>query len=432
MQITVVGINHKTAGIDILERAVFNTTASSQALEALKTAWPGGEFALLSTCNRMECYAVTDLTAGPEPFELAKFLFGLRNLDYEQIRDTVYIKKNEDAVRHLLTVASTLDSMVIGENQIIAQVKDSYALACAHQSCGKILNHLFHVAFHTAKEIFSTTSIANRRVSIAGVAVELAKQLFSDIRSAKIVVAGAGQMGQLLIQHFQQLKCGDITIMNRSAERGCQVAQEHGVHYGAWEDMEQQLIEANIIIGAVSAHEGYVFNKEMFKKIMHRRKNRLLLLIDIAVPRCFEPSIDQIDSVYLYSIDDLGQVVQDNIKLREGELEHAIEIICRHVAEFMDWLATRDLGPLIEEMKKAFDGIRDAELNNFFKGLKCPADCRGELEFSVRSVVNKLAHCIVKNIEFLAKKQGSSEAQRLAQGIVEHAQRLISDEKDTK
>ena len=150
--------------------------------------------------------------------------------------------------------------------------------------------------------------------------------------------------------------------------------------YVAWEDIEQQLIGANIVVGSVSAQEGYLFDKEMLKKIMLRRRNRLLLMIDIAVPRCFDPAIDQIDSVYLYSIEDLGQVVQDNIKLREGELEQAIEIIYRHVAEFMEWLATRDLGPLIEEMKKAFDGIRDAQLNEFFKGLSCPADCRGQLE----------------------------------------------------
>ena len=212
MQILVVGINHKTAGIDILEQTVFDKTAAEQTLEALKTAWPAGEFVLLSTCNRVECYAATDSPADPDPVELAKFLFGLRNVDYERIRDAVYFKTNEDAVRHLMTVASTLDSLVIGENQIIAQVKESYSLACAHHCSGKILNHLFHMAFHTAKEIFSSTSIANRRVSVAGVAVELAKQLFVDIRTAKIVVAGAGQMGQLLVQHFQQVKCRTLRL----------------------------------------------------------------------------------------------------------------------------------------------------------------------------------------------------------------------------
>jgi glutamyl-tRNA reductase len=430
MQIVLVGINHKTAGIDIRERAAFDAAAARQALDAIKTAWPAGEFVLLSTCNRVECYAAADSSLGIEPANLAQILFGLRKVDYEQIRDRVYTKTDEEAVRHLLTVASSLDSMVIGESQIIAQVKESYSLACTQHACGKILNHLFHVAFRTAKEIFSATTIANRRVSVAGVAVELAKQLFSDIRSAKIVVAGAGQMGQLLVEHFRQLKCSDITLVNRSMERGCQAAQEHGVQYGAWEDLEELLIGAHIVVGAASAREGYLFDKNKIKQIMLRRRNRMLLLIDIAVPRCFDPAIDRIDSVYLYSIDDLGQVVQDNIKLREGELEQAVEIICRNAAEFMEWLATRDIGPLVEEMKEAFEGIRDAELEEFFRGLTCPADCRGDLEFSVRSVVNKLVHCIVKNIETLAREQGSSQARRFAEGIVRQARKIVSDEKN--
>ncbi len=431
MKIIVVGINHKTADLRIREQAAFDSAASRQALRELKAAWPTEEFALLSTCNRVECYAAAESSESLSPDAFAKFLFALRNLDYEQIRKSVYIKTDEQAVRHLMTVASSLDSMVIGESQILSQVKESYSLACEQQSCGKILNHLFHASFRTAKEIFSSTAIAARRVSVAGVAVELARQLFSDIRSAKIVVAGAGQMGQLLVEHFRQIKCQNITLVNRSAQRGCQAAQEHGVQYGAWKDLEEYMVGAHIVVGAASAQDGYLFNKDKLKQVMRRRRNRMLLLIDIAVPRCFDPEIERIDNVYLYSIDDLAQVVQDNIKLREGELEQAVEIICRSADGFMEWLANRDIGPLIEEMKKAFEEIRDSELEDFFRGLACSADCRPDLEQSVRGVVNKLVHCIVKNIDTLAREQGSSQARRFAEGIIRQARKIVSDEKQS-
>jgi glutamyl-tRNA reductase len=427
MQVILVGLNHKTAPVEVREQMAFDTRATEDGLRRLKEQYPSGEFVLLSTCNRVECYAAVKREDGPSADELGVFLSQLRGVDHEKVSSHFYIYTGEEVVRHLMTVASSLDSMIVGENQIITQVKESFKLASRVQSSGKILNHLFHIAFHTTKEIFSTTSISKRRISVAGVAVELARQLFSDIQSAKIVVTGAGEMGELLVEHFQHIKCKDITVVNRSEERGCKVAKKHNIVYKPWDQLDDEIAAANIVLGAATAQDGFLFNKSQFKKIMARRRNKLLLAIDITVPRSFDPAINDIDSVYLYSIDDLGKVVEDNIKLREGDLEQAVEIVCKHVTEFTDWFESRDIGPLVGQIKNAFEQIRDNELDKFFTGERQHAECKAQLELSVRNVVNKLLHCVVKNIDNVAKEQGASEAQQFAKGIVEHAEDIICE-----
>ncbi|GAI36879.1 unnamed protein product, partial [marine sediment metagenome] len=252
----------------------------------------------------------------------------------EKFAEFLYAYSDEDAVRHLLTVASSLDSMVVGEAQIIGQVKEGYKLACAAKSTGKILNRLFHCAFATSKKIYTTTSISSGRVSIAGVAVELAKQLFADISSAKVVVIGAGEMGQLIVQHLLQVGARNITVVNRSYERGLSVAEQYGIAVRKWEEVENQLISANIAIASAMVQD-YLFRKDPFKKIMDTRRGSTLLIIDIAVPRNFEPSINKLDGVYLYSVDDLSEVVEQNLKARERDIARGMEIVFENVTDFM-------------------------------------------------------------------------------------------------
>lgn len=429
MQIILIGINHKTAPVDVRERLSYSAEHVCVALTRLREAYPGCEFVLLSTCNRVECYAVVDRAAGPTPAQLANWLADFRSVAFSKIEEFLYIKTNEDAVTHLFTVASSLDSMVIGESQITAQVKESYKIASTCQTTGKVLNRLFHDAFRTTKQIIAKTSISNRRVSVAGVAVGLARQLFSDIKSAKVVIAGAGQMGELLVEHFQHEKCRDITVVNRSQPRGCQIAQKHEVCNTSWESLDQEIIDANIVVGAASAAEGYLFSRDRIKSLMSRRRNQLLLIIDIAVPRSFEPAVGQIENVYLYSIDDLAQVAQDNIKLREGDLERAIGIICESVSIFMDWFGTRDVGPLMGQIREAFEKIRETEMEKFFVGPRQDAHCKELMDAAMGRVVNKLCHCVIKNIDLLSKEQGIREAEKFAQSIIENAKQIMSEEK---
>ncbi|MFZ9023605.1 MAG: glutamyl-tRNA reductase, partial [Anaerohalosphaeraceae bacterium] len=214
MQIILIGINHKTAPVEVRERLACDKQLVCEALEQLKAKYPSCEFVILSTCNRVECYAAVDKTSGLNTTELAKWLADFRGVAFGEIEEFLYIKSHDDVVTHLFTVAASLDSMVIGESQITSQVKESYKYACKCQTAGKILSRLFHDTFRTTKAIVTNTSISNRRVSVAGVAVGLAKQLFSDIKSAKVVVAGAGQMGELLVEHFQHEKCRQVTVVN--------------------------------------------------------------------------------------------------------------------------------------------------------------------------------------------------------------------------
>ncbi|MCI0500007.1 MAG: glutamyl-tRNA reductase [Planctomycetales bacterium] len=427
MQIILIGINHKTAPVAIRQRLACDAARVSDALTRLRAAYPGSEFFLLSTCNRVECCAVVDRAAGPKPAELAKWLADFRAVEFSQIEQYLYIKTDEDAVTHLFTVAASLDSMVIGESQITAQVKESYKMACTCQTTGKVLNRLFHDAFRATKEIVTRTSISNRRVSVAGVAVELAKQLFSDLQSAKVVIVGAGQMGNLLVEHFRHEKCGDITVVNRSRQRSCRIAEEHGVADTSWDRLDQEIAEANIVVGAASAPQGYLFSKDRIKLLM-RRRHRILLIIDITVPRSFDPAVGEIENVYLYSIDDLAQVAQDNIKLREGDMELAVGIIYEAVSAFMDWFQTRQVGPVVGQIKDAFEKISEMEMERFFVGPRQEAHCRGQMEASIGRVVNKLCHCVIKNIDTLSRERSPGEAERFAQHILDNAQQIISED----
>ena len=428
MQIILIGINHKTAPVDIRQRLACDTSLVSEALTRLRETYPDGEFALLSTCNRVECYAVVSRAAGPKPEALARWLADFRLVDLHQIQEFLYIKTDQEAAAHLFTVASSLDSMVIGESQITAQVKESYKIACHCKTTDKVLNRLFHDVFRTTKEIVNKTSIFNRRVSVAGVAVGLAKQLFSDIRTARIVIVGAGQMGELLTEHFRHEKCQAITVVNRSGQRGCQVAQKHDVSYTAWDLLEQELAEAQIVVGAAAAAKGYLFSREQIQSLMTRRRNQPLLIIDISVPRGFDPRIGRIENVYLYCIDDLARVAHDNIKLREGDLEKAVEVIYDAVSAFMDWFATRDVGPLIGQIKEAFEKIQETEMDKFFVGPRQDAGCRAVMEASMGRVVNKLCHCVIKNIDALSKEYGVKDAERFARHILEDARHIMSED----
>ena len=425
MKIVVLGLNHKSAPIEIREKLAFDTTQTIKALRELKNRFREAEFVLLSTCNRVELYCASKLSAEITAEDLSKFLSEFHNIPLESFQESLYSHENEDSVRHLFTVASSLDSMVVGEAQIIGQVKENYQLACAAKSTGKILNRLFHCAFTTSKKIYTTTSISCGRVSVAGVAVELAMQLFADISSAKVVVIGAGEMGELLVQHLLHVGCKNITIVNRSYERAQNMAERYDIAVQKWEEIENQLVDANIAI-ASAAVQDYLFRKAQFKKIMNTRRRRTLLVIDIAVPRNFEPSINKMDDVYLYSVDDLSKVVERNRKAREQDIARGVQIVQKNVTDFMDWLGAKDIGPLIGQMKEQFVRISQNELEQFFVGTRQDASCKEILEIMVNRVVNKLLHCVIKNVNTIAKENGATEAARYVGSIVQHAEKISS------
>jgi glutamyl-tRNA reductase len=434
MKIVVLGLNHKTAPVEIREKLAFDAAETSRALCELKKRFVQTEFVLISTCNRVELYCAGKHCQGADPDKLAEFLSESHDVELDNLREFLYAHEDEDAVRHLLTVASSLDSLVVGEAQIIGQVKESYRLACAAKTTGKILNRLFHCAFATSKKVYATTSISSGRVSVAGVAVELAKQLFADISSAKVVVIGAGDMGQLIVQHLIQVGARNITVVNRSYDRGLQVAEQYGITARKWEQLDEQLIRANIAIASASAQD-YLFKKDSFKKITARRKEGALLIIDIAVPRNFEAAVNEFEGVYLYSVDDLAAVVEQNRKARERDMARGMEIVLENVTDFLEWFGAKDIGPLIGRMKEQFAQIGKNEMERFFVGIREEASCREVMEAMVNRVVNKLLHCVIKNVNTVAKEDGATEAARLVDSIVKQAEEIMSesvDKEDTR
>ncbi|MHC4149533.1 MAG: glutamyl-tRNA reductase, partial [Planctomycetota bacterium] len=428
MKIIVVGLNHKTAPVAIREKLAFDTTKTMAALRQLKNRFSQlAEFVLLSTCNRVELYSAASIDSGVTHKRLTEFLSEFHGIEPDDFKDFLYIYRDEDAVRHMLTVASSLDSMVVGEGQILGQVKESYRLACAARSTGKVLNRLFHCGFTAAKKVHANTSIAGGRVSVAGVAVELATQLFADTSSAKVVVIGAGEMGELLVQHLLHEGCRNITVVNRSFDRGLNMADKYGIAAQKWDQLSDQLINADIAIASATGQD-YLFSKSSFRKIADPRRKGSLLIIDIAVPRNIEPAVNEIENVYLYSIDELSVVAEQNRKTREADVSKGMEIVYESAAEFMDWFKARDIGPLIGQMREKFAQISREELERFFVGPRQEASCKEVMEPMVKRIVNRLLHCVIKNVDVVAKEYGPSEAAKMVDGIVQHADEIISEQ----
>jgi glutamyl-tRNA reductase len=433
MSIVILGLNHKSAPVEIRERLAFDTSEATAALGRLKETDRAAEFVLLSTCNRVELYYAGEQDSQQIAGRLVAFLADFHHVEPEQFKSCLYFHENEEAVRHLLMVAAGLDSMVVGEAQILGQVKESYHLACASKSTGKILNRLFHCAFFTAKSVYTSTAISNGRVSVAGVAVELALQLFADIARAKVVVIGAGETGELVVQHLRKTGCTDITVVNRSYDRGAELAKRFWISVGRWEELDDQIGEANIVISSVATPD-YLYTRESFARKINRRKKGSLLVIDVGVPRNFDPAINNAGDVYLYSMDELKEVAEQNLKAREEDVTSGLEIVYTQAAEFMDWFRAKDVGPLIGRMKDEFQQISRLELERFLVGPRQNASCRVPLEDMVNRVVNKLLHCVIKNVNTVAKEAGPAEAAKLVDTILRQAHEIscAKDEEQTQ
>jgi glutamyl-tRNA reductase len=419
MKIAVLGLNHKTAPVDIREKLAFSAEHSAEALGQLKIKFPNAEFVILSTCNRTELYYAAD-NAEAYTDDLAQFLCDFCGVPLADFKDFLYVHTDARAVEHLLTVASSLDSLIVGEAQIVAQVKESYRLATTSiKSTGKVLNSLFHCAFATSKEVYSITSIAQRRVSVAGVAIELAKQLLEHISSASVAVIGAGEMAELLIRHLVDLDCQNITVFNRTLNRAERMAEHYHINAANWSDLKPAMQQVDIIVAA-AATDDYLFDKSFVES----NRTGPLLIIDIAVPRNFHPDVGKLEDVYLYSIDDLGQVVQDNIQARQEDIGQAREIIADNVESFMDWFALSDIGPLIGKLRKKFHQISRSELDHFFAGENNMTIIqRQKTEAAVDRIVNKLVHRFIKNFHNVAQTHGPDEAADMIESIIKYEDR---------
>lgn len=410
MRIVCVGISHKTADVALREKLAFDADQTADALDGLSTRWPQAEFVLLSTCNRTEIYTARPVHGHPRQEELIRWLGEYHNLptaNYKKFEDSLYTLADVDAIRQLFSVAAGLDSLVIGECQIIGQMKQAYAAATRAGTSQKIMNELFQAAFRTAKQVRSETSLADGKVSVASVAIDFVINAFQspqDLSQRTALNIGAGKMNELMLRHLAKLGIGKVLVANRSLERADQLASQSGGTSVSMDDIPTRLAETDIVLASTASPKP-ILTREMVAAAQVSRNNRPLLIVDIAVPRDVEPEVGNIQGVSLYNIDDLEHIIADTIKLRHGQLSDAEAIVAEHAARITDNLNVRDVVPTIEALYKKLEIIADEELAEARNKLSDHDDADEDEEILKRTLhrmIRRILHPAATNLKLSA------------------------------
>jgi glutamyl-tRNA reductase len=393
----ILGVNHRTAPVAVRERLAYGEADVASALQRLKLATGIGEAALLSTCNRVE---VIGVTSNPERAEddVARFLASDREVDAAAFKDALYHFSGRDAVRHLFRVGASLDSMVVGEPQILGQLKLAYAQAAEAATVGLVLHRAFHKAFQVAKRVRKATLIGHGSVSISSVAVSLAGQIFDSLGDKTAMLMGAGKMAELTARHLKALGIESLLITSRTFDRAVALARELGGTAVPFENYKPYLRIADILIGSLSVTKPMLTRHDV-EAIIRERKYRPMFMIDLGVPRNFDERLNEIENIYLYDIDDLDAVAQKSLGEREREAEKAEEIIVEEIDSFLKWLAELEIVPTIKDIRVSIERLRDLELTRHRAWLKTlgPAE-RERIEMLTRGLVNKLLHRVMAGL----------------------------------
>jgi len=404
MHIITIGINHKTAPIEVREKVAFAPSELDVAMCSLKKEKSILENIIVSTCNRTEIYAVVDQIHTGQ-YYMKRFLlqrFGLRD---EELSPYLIIKTGNEAINHLFTVTSGLDSMVIGETQILGQVKESFLLSQENHVTGTIFNQLFKQAITFAKKVHSETGIGENAVSVSYAAVELSKKIFSNLKGCNVLIVGAGKMSNLALQNLYSQGVGKVTVINRTTENAVKLASQfNGVGKGL-ESLEDCLKEADIVISSTGSKE-YVITEKMIQRIEKKRKGKALFLVDIAVPRDIEPTIHNIDSTFLYDIDDLQGIVAENLAVREREAMKIKKSINEEIEDFQTWLSLLGVVPVISALREKALDIQADTMTSLER--KLPHLSERDLKIiqkHTKSIVNQL----LRDPIMKAKEMGSSK-----------------------
>jgi glutamyl-tRNA reductase len=400
-EVILVGLNHRTAHIEIRERIAFPEEGLDRYMKALYNLPTLTEGLILSTCNRVEIYAATgNPDEGVE--DIKGFLAQQHHLQLPEFEDTLYVLQGEELVKHLFRVASSLDSMVVGEPQILGQIKEAYRLAHAAKTTGTLLNKLLHKAFSVAKRVRTETSIGNRAVSVSFVAVELAKKIFAHLEGREVLIIGAGEMCELAAQHLVRAGVQKILVTNRTQERAMELAERfHGEAF-PFSELPHALLRADIIISSTGSPDVIIRKKEV-STIIKQRKQKPLFFIDIAVPRDIDPQVNTIDNVYLYDIDDLQGVAEANMKDRQHEAHKAEMIVDTEVEQFCRWYQSLELVPTIVSLQEKMEEMRKKELTKTLSALPKMSDKeRRAMEALSEAIIKKIIHGPIT----LLKKQG--------------------------
>lgn len=391
MKTVVIGLNHKTADVDLREKLAFNGPKLEEGIRRIRALPEIRETIIVSTCNRVEIYLnVKDIAKAFE--EVKDFFVRFFEIRKESLDNALYLYDDMEAVRHIFRVSSSLDSMVVGEPQILGQLKDAFEFALERKTTGVLLNRLLKKSISVAKRIRTETKIAENAVSISFAAVELARKIFDDLPEKSFMLLGAGEMAELAAKHMINNGVKNIVIANRTYETGCNLAKEFNGRAIKFEAYLDELAHMDILICSTGAQK-YVLMKDQMQKVMKERKNRPVFLIDISVPRNIDPEINDLDNVYLYDVDDLKGVVDTNILERQKEAKKAEEIIEEEIETFQRWLSSLDSVPVVIALREKAEAIKKEELEKLLNRLpEIGEKEKKAIEGMAGSIINKLIH----------------------------------------
>ncbi len=394
MSLIALGVNHRTAPVDIRERVVFSPDRLSEALHQLAALPCVQEAAILSTCNRTELYCELSTPESDTPdlaVEVVQWLSDYHALARHDLEPYLYTHPQQDAVRHMLRVASGLDSMVLGEPQILGQMKTAYQAASAAGTLNTLLNRLFQHTFSVAKQVRTDTAIGASPVSVAFAAVSLARQIFGDLEAQTALLIGAGETIELAARHLHEHGLGRMIVANRTVERAHTLAGQFDGYAIALAEMPVHLAEADIVISS-TASQLPVLGKGAVERALKGRKHRPIFMVDIAVPRDIEPEVGDLEDIYLYTVDDLQEVIEENMASRQAAACQAEEIIDVQVDHFMGWLGSLDAVSAIRAYRQQAETSRDEVLDKARQQLAQGRDPEEVLQFLAHTLTNKLIH----------------------------------------
>jgi glutamyl-tRNA reductase len=408
MSLYALGLNHQTAPLAVRERVVFHVERLREALTEFKRGL-GSEAAILSTCNRTELYF-----SGEEPAAAAQWLAHYHRFGPAELSPYLYTLPRENAVRHAFRVASGLDSMVLGEPQILGQMKEAARAAQSAGTLGTVLHKLFQRSFAVAKEVRSTTRIGASSVSMAAATVKLAARIFPSLREQSVLFIGAGEMIELCATHFAAQAPARLTVANRSAERAERLAHRFNAQAIELRTLAEHLHEYDIVVSC-TASSLPILGKGLVERALRARRRRPIFMVDLAVPRDIEPEAGELDDVFLYTVDDLAQVVAENLDARRGAVEQAEAIIETQVGQFMHWMQARENVPLIRALREHAESLRRQEVQRAVKLLKRGDDPETVLEALSQGLTNKLMHAPTQALSEAAADERSPLNETLSQ-----------------
>ena len=391
LDIVLLGLNHKTAPIELRELLSFSKEEAVAVMEGLQKCPDINEVMLISTCNRVEVLLTTSNTINSVNC-VKTHISEFKKIPISKFEDAFYTHDGEDAVRHIFRVASSLDSMMVGEPQILGQIKDAYLTTILKKTSGVILNRLLHKTFFVAKRVRSETGIGDHAVSISYAAIELARKIFGDLEGKKVLLVGAGEMAELAVEHLIRNKVGEIFVANRTFERGVELSNRFKGKAIRIEEIPGSLKVVDIIISSTGS-PNFVIVRDQVKGVMRSRRNRPIFFIDIAVPRDIDPDINRLNNAYVYDIDDLKGVIEENIKDRNKESIKGERIVDESVISFKRWFEGLSAVPTIVALREKIDTIASTEVDKTLQSLNHLSDNdRQAIHRMTSSLINKILH----------------------------------------